>query len=303
MTGRWCGSTSHGIAGAAHKAVCHRESHSQPHSVRSSPASWILGGGLHGVAHLVCLELVHVADDAHARARVECFLDGFRKRHVDDHHVRDFETVLVVDSLVDDFFETVAHFRVTSSQVQRGDFLFAEHVCKRGVDDASQKFGHLFGVELTVGSDQFFEQDSGIDRFERVGAEGSQSDRAEVGIAHHDGVRRAPLQVSDLRRPDEVDFGFERTVEAMLPACERAEQWHVVGAQLVMTRFEDVCHFATMNEDRQLSRSDDQIRAVFDLIVISRKTPDERVLRVIDPFNNVNKFATKLIEQSHLRFS
>ena len=53
---------------------------------------------------------------------------------------------------------------------------------------------------------------------EGVGAEGPQADRAELRVAEHDRVLRAPLLVGPLPRGDEVDLGLERRLEAVLPA-------------------------------------------------------------------------------------
>ena len=41
---------------------------------------------------------------------------------------------------------------------------------------------------------------------------------AVVGVAHDDGVHRAPLLIGELPRVDEIDVRFERTLEAVLPA-------------------------------------------------------------------------------------
>jgi hypothetical protein len=54
-----------------------------------------------------------------------------------------------------------------------------------------------------------------------------------------------------------------------------------------------------MDENRHLPRPYDELGTVFDLIVIAGKPPDERVPRIVDPFNNVDQFAAKFIEKPH----
>ena len=85
----------------------------------------------------------------------------------------------------------------------------------------------------------------------------------------------------------------------MLPALQSAEDRNVFCRQLVATGLEDVRQAPLVHEDRDLARSDDELGAVLDLIVIPREAPHERVPGVVDPFDNVDEFTAKLVEDSH----
>ena len=80
---------------------------------------------------------------------------------------------------------------------------------------------------------------------------------------------------------------------------QRAEQRQVVRFELVVPLVEDVRNLAPMHEDRLLPRSHDELCSVLDFVLVSRKPPDKRVFRVIDPLDDVNQFATQFVEQPH----
>ena len=65
-----------------------------------------------------------------------------------------------------------------------------------------------------------------------------KSDHAEVGVAHHHRIRRAPFQIGELFRVDEIDFGFKRRVEAMFPGAELRQDRRVTAVDRVATRAE-----------------------------------------------------------------
>ena len=85
-----------------------------------------------------------------------------------------------------------------------------------------------------------FRKVAGSVTLEGVGAEGPDADRAELRVAEHDRVLRAPFLVGPLPRRDEVDLGLERRVEAVLPALEGGEDRQVLGLQGVHAGAEDV---------------------------------------------------------------
>ena len=253
----------------------------------------------HGFAQRVLLEFPHVADDAHARASVQRLLDCFGQRDVYDEELWDREAVLVIDSLFHVLAKLLGEFAVLRGQIECGDLLLGEHVGKGGCNDRPHQFGDFVRFDDSVGANEFRQQSLRFDRFQRVGAEGAQADRAKLGVSQHDRVGRAPLQVRDLPRADEIDFGLERAVEAKLPAGQRAEDRKVLRVERVRPRLEHVGDFALQHEDRQLAGSHDELRSLLDLVLIARKPPDERVARVIEPLDDVDQFAAKLVEQSH----
>ena len=114
--------------------IRHCEAHAESHPIGSATAG-VLGRGHHRVPHLILLELVHVADDTHARPRVERLLDRFGERHVDDEELRNVQPVFVVDPLGNQLAKFGSHLLIVSRQVERGDLLRPQHVGERLRDD------------------------------------------------------------------------------------------------------------------------------------------------------------------------
>ena len=54
-----------------------------------------------------------------------------------------------------------------------------------------------------------------------------------------------------------------------------------------------------MDEDGGLTGAHDQLRRVLDLIAIARKAPDQRVLAVVDPLDDVDQLGAQLVEECH----
>ena len=138
-----------------------------------------------------------------------------------------------------------------------------------------------------------------VERLQGVGPEGAHADRSEIRVAHHHGVRRAPLEVGDLAGADEVDLGHEGAVEAVLPARQGAEQREVLRLQAVLAGLEDVGHLALPHEDRALAGTHDELGPVLDLVVVAREAPHQRVSAVVDPFDDVDEFRAQLVHDSH----
>ena len=134
---------------------------------------------------------------------------------------------------------------------------------------------------------------------EVVGAEGADADDAEVVVAHHDRIGRAPLVAGEQPRGDVVDVGLERRVEAVLPRLQLGEDRDVVGRQRVLARPEGVAELAEVDELHHLRLADDQLRAVLDRLVVVRKAERERVARVVGPLDDVDQLALDEVHQSH----
>ena len=108
----------------------------------------------------------------------------------------------------------------------------------------------LVRLERRVGGDQFLEERAGVGDLERVGAERPQPDRAELRVAEHDRVLRAPLLVGPLPRRDEVHLGLERRLEAVLPPEDGGQDRHVVGVEGVHARQLHVGELPLLDERR-----------------------------------------------------
>jgi hypothetical protein len=57
-----------------------------------------------------------------------------------------------------------------------------------------------------VGAGNLFDQFTGITHAHGIDAKCAQSHHPEISIAHHDGIRRAPLQIGELLGIDEIDL-------------------------------------------------------------------------------------------------
>ena len=139
----------------------------------------------------------------------------------------------------------------------------------------------------------------GIDDAEVVRPEGAHAHDAEVLVAHHDGIRRAPLVAGEEARDDVVDVGLERRLEAVLPALEAREHRDVVGGQRVLAGPERVAELAQVHELHDLRLAHDELRAALDFLVIVRKPERQRVARVVGPLDDLDELAADEVGQSH----
>jgi hypothetical protein len=152
---------------------------------------------------------------------------------------------------------------------------------------------------LAIRADEVAEQPLRIDRAQRVGAERAHAHGPELAVAHRHGVRRAPAQIGDLARADEVDLGLERALEAVQPAGERRQDRQVARLEPVLTRSEHVGDLALVHEHGHLARPHDQLRAILDLVVVAREAPDERSPSVVDPLDDVDELRAQLFHETH----
>ena len=265
------------------------------------PAGFAAATGIE-LPELVGLVRRSVADHVHAGARVERLLHLGGHRDVHDVELRDLEPVLVVDARAHQIAEPIRERLVVLREVEQRDLGLRDQIGEGGRDDRAQQLPDLVGLEGRVGADELFEQALGVERAQRVGAEGAHAQRAEIGVAQQHRGRRAPLEVRDQPGADEVDLGLEGAVEAVGPARERREHGQVAGLEPVLARREDVGELALAHEDGELARAHDQLRSILDLVVVAREAPHERVSTVVDPFDDVDELGAQLVQQSHLGF-
>ena len=138
-----------------------------------------------------------------------------------------------------------------------------------------------------------------IDDLEVVRAECAHADDAEVVVAQHHRVRRAPLVAGEEPRGDEVDIRLERRVEAERPRLEFRQDRNVVRRQRVLARLERVAELSEVDELRDLRLADDELGAVLDGLVFVRELPRERVPRVVGPLDDLEQFALDEIHDAH----
>ena len=123
----------------------------------------------------------------------------------------------------------------------------------------------------------------------RVRPEGTQPDHPELRVAHHDGVRRPPLQVGEEARVEEVDVRLEGGLEAVLPAAKIRQDREVLGRQLVAARREEVRRLPLVDEERRLVLANRQLRVHLDLLVVDGEPVDHRVVRVVEPRDDLDE--------------
>ena len=150
-----------------------------------------------------------------------------------------------------------------------------------------------------VGAGDFLQEPLDVDDAEVVGAEGADPDHAEVGVAHHHRVGRAPLVAGEQPGVHEVDVGLERRIEAELPRLQPGEHRNVVGGQRVLARAEGVAELADVDELRMLRFADDQLRAVLDRLVVVGKAVRQRVAGVIGPLDDLDQLALEEVDDAH----
>jgi hypothetical protein len=85
----------------------------------------------------------------------------------------------------------------------------------------------------------------------------------------------------------------------MLPTLQSAKDWDAIGLQNVRSGLKDICNLAFENKDRQLTWPNDQLSAILDLVVITRKPPNKSPPCVINPLDDVDKLASYLGKESH----
>src|SRR5262249_45467812 len=77
------------------------------------------------------------------------------------------------------------------------------------------------------------------------------------------------------------------------------EKGEVLGLQSVSAWREDIRKPPLVDESANLRLAHDQFRSIFNFIVISLEAKDHGVARVICPFDDVDQFAAKFVENAH----
>ena len=166
-------------------------------------------------------------------------------------------------------------------------------------DDVADLEGHFVRRELAIRAHNLGQELGRVGDLDRVGPERTQADRAELGVAQHDGVLGAPFQVGEAVGVDEVDLGLERRFEPVIPVLQRRHDRHIVGLEHVEAGGEDVCQLAFVDKDRRLAFAHRQLGAVFDLVPLAFEAPDHGVAGVVGPVDDVDELASEKIKNAH----
>ena len=81
-------------------------------------------------------------------------------------------------------------------------------------------FVNIFGLEMGVRAGNFLNKGLRVRDAHRITAEGTQANDAEISIAEHDRICRAPFHIGKLLRVDEINFRFDRRVKTVFPRAQ-----------------------------------------------------------------------------------
>ena len=171
-------------------------------------------------------------------ALVDRAFDLGRHRHVLDDEAGDLEAVLRGDRRIDHRQQRVAELAVARGHVEHRHLRRRDRVGEQADDARAHGVAELVEPEVVIGAGDLAQERRRADDLEVVGAERADAHDAEVVVAQHHRVRRAPLVAGEQPRDDVVDVGLERRIEAVLPRRELREDRDVVGRQRVLARRE-----------------------------------------------------------------
>jgi hypothetical protein len=73
------------------------------------------------------------------------------------------------------------------------------------------------------------------------------------------------------------------------------EDRHVLGREVIRSRFENVCQLAFIYKYGSLTLSNDELCTVIDFVLIALKTVGNGIVCLIHPLDNINKFMAELL--------
>ena len=111
---------------------------------------------------------------------------------------------------------------VARGDVEHRDLARGERLAEDADDARAHHVGELVEPEMIVRARDFLQELRRIDDAEIVCPERAHPDDAEILVAHHHRIRRAPLVAREQARGQEVDVRLERRLEAVFPALESA---------------------------------------------------------------------------------
>ncbi len=267
------------------------------------PAGGVRRGDLDRLGGLHLRELPHlVAEDAELRPLVDRRLDLLGEGDVLDEELRELEAEAAELGAELPSSER-RQLVVLGRDVERRDLRLGDRVGELGEDDRPELAGDLVRRRQPLRPDDRVEEDLRVGDLHRVGPEGADPDHPEVGVPHHDGVRRPPLQVGVVPGVEEVDLRLERGLEAVLPPAQGRQDRDVLRGELVPPRQEEVGRLPLVDEEGRLVLAHRQLRAHLDLLVVDGEPVDERVGRLVQPLDDLDELRADLlldvVEQAH----
>ena len=153
---------------------------------------------------------------------------------------------------------------------------------------------------MTVGTNDLPNKDIGLGHPDHISAECAKADGPEFRVTQRDGMLGSPLLVGKPPPAEIIDLGLEWAVEPMLPALQGGQDRKILGAERMQAGLENIGNLSLIDKDGGLTLTDGQPGPHLDFIVVSFKPVDHRVVRVVGPLDDINKFTADFIEQAHL---
>ena len=244
---------------------------------------------------MVLGELAHVADDAHGDFFVECFLDVLRQADAFNGEV--FQREAEFGKLGrEQAGQLLRQQDLVGGHVEEGDAGSAEGGGKPGNGEVAQLLFELCAGVAFHNAADFFKEFFRVGDAVAVHAEGAQLYRAEFGIAHGNGLRRAPFAAELLFGVEEVNVGFERGLEEFVPVFQVGQDGQGLCVERVAAGGEYVGGFAFVHKHRHLRLAHGQAGAVLDFLVGNGKTPYQGFLVGIFPLDDVDELLLDKVE-------
>src|SRR4029453_4822318 len=175
--------------------------------------------------------------------------------------------------------------------VESGNFARREGVAEDADDAGAHGIAELIETEMVVGAGDFLQKPRDVDDPKVVGPERAEADDAEVLVADHHWIGRAPLVAGEEPRGDEVDVGLERRFESVLQPLEPRKSRVFVGGQRVVPGAKEVAVLAEVYELDRLRLAHNELRAAFDFLVLVREAEREWIARVIAPLPDLHQLS------------
>ena len=175
-----------------------------------------MGGGCHCLGRGELGVFIQIAHDAHGRAFVHHCLDRGGKGYVFDVKFGHRQTVFG-QGWADLGHDQFAQVRRICGHIQHWNTTRGNDARKFLDDDVADLETDFIHREFPVRADDFGQKPRSINDADCLGPKGTDAGGAEFWVAYHDGIFGAPFQIPKSGRIYEIDFGFERAFEPVIP--------------------------------------------------------------------------------------
>ena len=122
---------------------------------------------------------------------------------------------------------------------------------------------------------------------------------AELRVADQYGVGGPPFLIDVLAQIDEINLDLEGALEPVFPPAQGGQNRQVLSRQGMGARAKHVGQTTLADHDGRLTLTTDEFGPVFDLVVVVREPPNERIAAVVEPLDDVDQLIADEAEDSH----